>query len=173
MPPNRTSRPRSIPQNLIVNWRPSDLRDAAKPVLRRPVTACDACRTAKSKCSGKKDCDRCSARGLNCTYASQTVLHHSPPRGDSAQPPPTPATWPMYDTSAQGVPANVHASSTAAGNPPNSTNYQPSAALESSAPAGRANDLQDQSIRRIKSGPINITSGVSSLNIISFRAALG
>lgn len=52
MPPNRTFRPRTIPEDLNVNWRPSDLLDGVRLTLRRPVTACDASRTAKEKHMG-------------------------------------------------------------------------------------------------------------------------
>lgn len=164
MPPNRTSRSRSIPQNLIVNWRPSDLRDGAKPLLRRPVTACDACRNAKAKCSGK-DCNRCSARGLVCTYASQVALNRGRPRGDGAQPPPPPATWPMEDNP-QGVPAVIHAGSTTAESSPRGTeDHQPNAALESNTTEGWTNDPQHQSMHPFNSSLLDLTSDVSIFEI--------
>lgn len=144
MPPNRTSRPRSIPENLIVNWRPSDLRDAAKPLLRRPVTACDACRTAKAKCSGRQGCDRCTARGLVCTYTSHADPNRCPPRVDGVQPP--------------SMAAVVPAGSSSAGDSPSS------AGLESITPAGWANDLQHQSI---------ITLDVSGLETALFCVSIG
>lgn len=151
MPPNRTSHPRSIPENLIVNWRPSDLRDAAKPLLRRPVTACDACRTAKAKCSGKQGCDRCTARGLVCTYTSQIARNRSPPRADGVQPPS------MADVAPAG--------STTGADCPRSTDYEPS--------AGQTNGLLHQPIHPVNLEPIDITLDVSFPDAVLFCAFLG
>lgn len=141
MPPNRTSRPRSIPENLIVNWRPSNPRDAAKPLLRRPVTACDACRTAKARCSGKQGCDRCTTRGLACTYTSQVASNRGPPTEDSVRPPSMQATWPM-----QGITQGVPAGSPTSGDSPSSTECQPSSGQQPTIPADCTTGLQHQHV---------------------------
>lgn len=158
MPPHRTSRPRSIPENLIVNWRPSDPRDAEKPLLRRPATACDACRTAKAKCSGRRGCDRCTAQGLLCTYTSRPAPSRCPPRVDGIQP--------------ASMVAVVPAGPTAVGDPPSSTDDQPSAGLESTTPAGWTSGLQHQSIHPVSWGPIDITLDVSGPETALFYASM-
>lgn len=164
MPPNRTARPGSIPENLIVNWRPSNHRDGAKPLLRRPVTACDACRTAKAKCSGKQGCHRCTARGLICTYTHRTAPNHCLPRGDSDQPRSVQATSPIENIT-QVVPTVVPAGSAAAGDSPSSTECQPNAGLDSITPTGGTNVLQPQSIhpQAVNCGPGDTTLDVSLL----------
>ncbi|KAG8158064.1 hypothetical protein KVR01_011825 [Diaporthe batatas] len=65
----RVSRRQKIPGNLVNNWKSSAPR-GAKPLVRRPRTACDRCRTAKVRCygNGQHDCDRCASRGLPCRY---------------------------------------------------------------------------------------------------------
>lgn len=71
MPPaqhTRTSRMREIPRAFISSWQCPGARDA-KPLVRRPATACEACRVAKVKCNGQQECDRCTGRGISCSYS--------------------------------------------------------------------------------------------------------
>lgn len=159
MPPNRTPRPGNIPENLIVNWRPSNPHDAPRTLLRRPVTACDACRAAKAKCSGKQGCDRCTTRGLLCTYKSQVAANRCPPSGDVVQTPSTQAMSPMQEIN-QGVPAVISAGYIAAEGSPSSTDGQPSDSLESVTPAGGTNVLQHQSIH-----PVNLSIQATALEV--------
>lgn len=68
---SHASRKLQIPANLIQNWQSSAIRGGgAKPLVRRPKTACERCRMAKVKChgDGQNDCGRCSGRGLACRY---------------------------------------------------------------------------------------------------------
>ncbi|KAL4995729.1 hypothetical protein BDV10DRAFT_173966 [Aspergillus recurvatus] len=83
----RKSRNKGIPLNLIQTWQcPGS--EGARPVVRRPITACDACRSAKVKCTGLQNaCDRCTGRGLPCKYT--TPLSSSPSMASSASPPNT------------------------------------------------------------------------------------
>ncbi|KAE8367278.1 hypothetical protein BDV27DRAFT_76110 [Aspergillus caelatus] len=62
-----TSRRKQIPGTLVLNWQSPETQ-ASKPLIRRPMTACEACRTAKVKCNGQRSCERCRTRGLHCTY---------------------------------------------------------------------------------------------------------
>lgn len=103
MPPNRSVRPSGIPNHFVVNWWKPEARGGAKPPLvRRPMTACENCRTAKVRYNGRQDCQRCTTRGLVCTYLAaspvpdrrppprQTVdSAHSVPTSSSAPPPPS------------------------------------------------------------------------------------
>lgn len=172
MPPNRTSRTDNIPENLIVNWRPPNPHDAPRTLLRRPVTACDACRAAKAKCSGKQGCDRCTARGLVCTYKSRVAASRCPPSGDGVQTPSTQAMSPTQEIN-QGVPAVVPVGHSALENSPSSTDDQPSAGLEYIAPAGGTSVLQHQSIHPVNWGPRATALEVSVLGIVLFCAPLG
>lgn len=172
MPPNRTSRPGTIPENLIVNWRPSNHRDGPRTLLRRPVTACDACRTAKAKCSGKQGCDRCTARGLVCTYKFQVAVNRCPPSGDVAQSPSTQAISPTQEIN-QGVPAVVSVDYIAAESSPRYTHDQPSDDLESVTPAGGTNVLQHQSIHPVDWGPQATALEVSLHRLVLFCAPVG
>ncbi|KAM0809539.1 putative Zn(2)-C6 fungal-type domain-containing protein [Seiridium cardinale] len=69
---SRVSRRQEIPANLTTYWQSSVL-GGAKPVVRRPKTACERCRTAKVKChgDGQHECDRCSSRSLVCQYTQE------------------------------------------------------------------------------------------------------
>ncbi|KAL4744992.1 hypothetical protein BDW72DRAFT_187556 [Aspergillus terricola var. indicus] len=84
----RKSRNKEIPLNLIQTWQcPGS--EGARPVVRRPITACDACRAAKVKCTGLQNaCDRCTGRGLPCKYttpsARSTASSASPPNTSSS-----------------------------------------------------------------------------------------
>lgn len=171
MPPNRTSRPGIIPENLIVNWRPSNPHDAPRTLLRRPATACEACRAAKAKCSGKQGCDRCTTRGFVCTYKSHVAVNRCPPSGEVAQSPPTHGMSPMQENS-QGVPAVVSAGYIAAEVSPTSTEDQPRDGLESITPAGGTNVLQYQSISPVKLGPQALAPEVSRLGVVLFCATV-
>lgn len=61
------SRKNQIPGTLVLNWQAPDTQ-TSKPTVRRPMTACEACRTAKVKCNGQRACERCKNRGLLCSY---------------------------------------------------------------------------------------------------------
>lgn len=165
MPPNRTSRPGIIPENLIVNWRPSNRHDGPRTLLRRPVTACDACRTAKAKCSGNQGCDRCTIRGLVCTYKSQVAAKRCPPSGDVVQTLSTQAISPTQEIN-QGLPAVVSVGYIAAENSPRYTDDQPSDGLESVTPAGGTTVLQHQSIHPVNWGPEATALEVGVLNLV-------
>ncbi|KUI58623.1 hypothetical protein VP1G_05884 [Cytospora mali] len=82
---NRASRKREIPRNYILNWQASRA-GAEKPLVRRPLTACEGCRSAKVRCSGLQDCDRCdrcAGRGLECKYAAASS---TPDNSDQCEP---------------------------------------------------------------------------------------
>lgn len=153
MPPNRTSRTRGIPENLIVNWHTSELRDGGRPLLRRPPTACDACRAAKAKCSGQQNCGRCTKRGLICKYISQ-VTNRSSPAGDSAQPPSMGAAWHTIDAPPE-APAMAPAEPAAARDSPNDLGYQAGTGLETISPADWMDEMQRESIHHPSCGPLD------------------
>lgn len=172
MPPNRTSRPGNIPENLIVNWRPSNLRDGPRTLLRRPVTACDACRTAKAKCSGRQGCDRCTTRGLVCTYKSQVAVDRCPPSGDVARSPSTQAISSTQEIN-QRVPAVDSVGYIAAESSPRYMDNPPSDDLESVSPAGGTTVLQHQSIHPVDWGPQATALEVSVLGLVLLFAPVG
>ncbi len=66
--PATTSRKGTIPRDFISSWQCSGIR-SAKQVARRPKTACVSCRTARVKCNGQRDCERCTNQGIACRYA--------------------------------------------------------------------------------------------------------
>ncbi|EIT81835.1 hypothetical protein AO1008_08037 [Aspergillus oryzae 100-8] len=93
-----TSRRKQIPGTLVLNWQSPETQ-ASKPLIRRPMTACEACRAAKVKCNGHRSCERCTSRGLHCTYTpspntqdinasgnlgAETVTLTSPPNSQSS-----------------------------------------------------------------------------------------
>ncbi|KAJ5114105.1 hypothetical protein N7456_002639 [Penicillium angulare] len=55
---------KSIPGTQVLDWRARTTR----PRLRRPMTACQACRSAKAKCNGQSKCQRCKKRGIACVF---------------------------------------------------------------------------------------------------------
>ncbi|KAJ5570045.1 uncharacterized protein N7459_009475 [Penicillium hispanicum] len=63
------SQRKQIPGTQVLSWHSSE-RQAKKPRIRRPITACEACRSAKAKCNGQHGCERCKNRGLRCTHAT-------------------------------------------------------------------------------------------------------
>ncbi|KAJ5693029.1 hypothetical protein N7462_002452 [Penicillium macrosclerotiorum] len=69
---SRQSRKRHIPGTQTLRW-PSPESRVSKPHVRRPMTACEACRTAKVKCNGQRVCDRCKDRKLHCTYTKPSL----------------------------------------------------------------------------------------------------
>ncbi|KAF2704735.1 hypothetical protein K504DRAFT_506705 [Pleomassaria siparia CBS 279.74] len=71
----RPSRKGEIPGTLTLKWQNSST-PSAKPLSRRPLTACQSCRAAKAKCDGQRECHNCSIRRLKCTYTTTAV---SPP----------------------------------------------------------------------------------------------
>lgn len=79
---HNSARRQEIPANLVQKWQ-SAPRQAVRPQVRRPRTACERCRTAKVRChgDGQNECDRCTSRGLSCRYAQL-----DPPPGATATP---------------------------------------------------------------------------------------
>lgn len=67
--PNRLPDKSGVPRSFILNWQSSKAQ-GAKPLIRRPITACEACRSAKVKCNAKSDCQRCRNREIKCVYKS-------------------------------------------------------------------------------------------------------
>lgn len=62
-----------LPGTLILDWQSAETR-AARPLVRKPVTACDACRLAKVRCdAAQPDCVRCRNRGSQCLYSFRAV----------------------------------------------------------------------------------------------------
>lgn len=84
----RHSRKSDVPHEYIRNWQFSRGR-GAKPLVRRPPTACEACRAAKVKCNGAQPvCGRCTDRGImDCRYTAPSSSDKSEP---SAAAPPSP-----------------------------------------------------------------------------------
>lgn len=80
MAPNSTARKspgvqkKSIPGTQILDWQSTA---STRPRVRRPVTACESCRSAKAKCSGQSNCDRCVKRGLQCKFKSTSSSRES------------------------------------------------------------------------------------------------
>lgn len=118
MAPNRnthSSRTGQIPGNFILNWQSSGSpgRGTSKPRVRRPITACAACRAAKVKCNGdgQQDCRQCATRGLVCTYtarqSSQTTASAQRGRhGAPCSPAKSDTAWPpMLQTGTEEIPA--------------------------------------------------------------------
>lgn len=66
----RHSRKNDIPRDLILNWQSSRGR-GARPLVRRPLTACEPCRGAKVRCDrAQPGCGRCRDRGTDCKYTT-------------------------------------------------------------------------------------------------------
>ncbi|OAA39505.1 Fungal transcriptional regulatory protein [Beauveria brongniartii RCEF 3172] len=55
-----------IPDDFIAKWQSSKIRETK--AVRRPTTACQACRASKVRCEGKQRCRRCILRGIACVY---------------------------------------------------------------------------------------------------------
>ncbi|KAF2823434.1 hypothetical protein CC86DRAFT_67563 [Ophiobolus disseminans] len=70
----RGSRKGEIPHNFILKWQSS----GPKPLVRRPMTACQACRTGKVKCDNQPQCDRCTSRNIICRYTNIGALDTPP-----------------------------------------------------------------------------------------------
>lgn len=72
-----------IPGTNVLNWQ-SPSKKRVKPSIRRPMTACEACRSAKVKCNRQETCERCKNRGLICSYGpalnSNNEICHRPSR---------------------------------------------------------------------------------------------
>ena len=83
-----TSRKGEIPGNFMLKWQSSATR-GAKPLVRRPITACQLCRTAKVKCDGQQECGNCTSRGVVCRYTSTDPARrrHRPASTQAASPP--------------------------------------------------------------------------------------
>ncbi|KAJ5408175.1 hypothetical protein N7509_002058 [Penicillium cosmopolitanum] len=72
-----------IPGTLVLNWKSGEAPNG-KSSTRRPMTACEACRTAKVKCDAQRDCSRCKLRGLGCRYITRGSVANNEPRLDFA-----------------------------------------------------------------------------------------
>ncbi|KAL4904011.1 hypothetical protein BDW74DRAFT_154973 [Aspergillus multicolor] len=105
----RKSRNKEIPLNLIQTWQcPGN--EGARPVVRRPITACDACRAAKVKCTGLQNaCDRCTGRGLPCKYTTPSHAGSSSSHARS-----TASSSPPNTSSSSSTSSNRQSPSTAA-----------------------------------------------------------
>lgn len=89
MPPNRssrTSRKGGIPSDFVSSWQNSASQGPSKPRARRPLTACEACRATKVKCSAQQPCDRCVAQGSVCKYSPRTTRREPTPDSLISQP---------------------------------------------------------------------------------------
>lgn len=73
---------KKIPGTLVLNWQPPETQPS-KPLIRRPMTACEACRSAKVKCNGQRTCERCRNRGLHCSYVPPSNPQNE--KGDGAR----------------------------------------------------------------------------------------
>jgi len=82
----RTSRKDDVPSSFLLKWQSSATR-GAKPLVRRPTTACQSCRLAKVKCDDRRECSNCISRGIVCRYTKRDSRH----RPISTHAPPTPA----------------------------------------------------------------------------------
>ncbi|KAB5554873.1 hypothetical protein GE09DRAFT_1222342 [Coniochaeta sp. 2T2.1] len=63
---------------MVLNWHSSGDHRTNKPVVRRPMTACAPCRTAKVRCNGKAECGRCASKGLRCVYRTAEARAGAP-----------------------------------------------------------------------------------------------
>lgn len=71
-----------IPGTLVLNWQSPEAQHG-KTLTRRPMTACEACRTAKVKCDAQRECGRCKARGLRCRYLTRGSAGRDGPELDT------------------------------------------------------------------------------------------
>jgi hypothetical protein len=55
-----------ISDDFITKWQSGKIRGTK--AVRRPTTACQACRASKVRCEGKQRCRRCILRGIACIY---------------------------------------------------------------------------------------------------------
>ncbi|PVI05409.1 hypothetical protein DM02DRAFT_610715 [Periconia macrospinosa] len=69
-PTRPSSHKARIPRNYMTKWQSTGSRTAARPLVRRPVTACVNCRVAKVKCDGHAQCARCIERRVDCSYTT-------------------------------------------------------------------------------------------------------
>jgi hypothetical protein len=101
------SRKGDVPSKFILKWQSS----GPKPQVRRPTTACQPCRTAKVKCNGQPQCDRCNTRDLACKYTNSSVPEPPPPSNPSsttnAASPIGPTQTPSEEITINLEPANV------------------------------------------------------------------
>jgi hypothetical protein len=67
----RASRKSNIPDDFIQKWQST----GPKPLVRRPITACQVCRIARAKCDNQPQCERCSSRDIVCRYTSLGALN--------------------------------------------------------------------------------------------------
>ncbi|KAF7162846.1 hypothetical protein CNMCM5623_007968 [Aspergillus felis] len=117
-PQRRKLRNENIPHNFIQSWQ-CPAADGVRPVVRRPITACESCRTAKVKCTGNQGtCDRCTSRGIPCRYTAPSSTSFSGPR----------------PTDSSGHPKNVDSSTTSNSQSPASGNASLSIAKPSAVP---------------------------------------
>lgn len=82
------SRKGEIPGNFMLKWQ-SSATQGVKPRVRRPVTACQLCRTAKVKCDGQPECGNCTSRGIICIYTNTDPAQrrHRPASTHAVSPP--------------------------------------------------------------------------------------
>lgn len=104
----RVSRKGEIPGNFVLKWQSSGSR-GSKPLVRRPMTACSSCRTAKVKCNGQQECDRCTSRGLVCKYNNSDAADSAQPtdRGSSKEAVTSPVAMPTTTSTEISMDLNV------------------------------------------------------------------
>ncbi|KAI1441716.1 hypothetical protein F5Y02DRAFT_289927 [Annulohypoxylon stygium] len=68
---SRNARKGDIPRDYMSNWQCPGA-DGLSTLVRRPMTACEACRAMKAKCDGQQPCQRCSTRSIACRYPTTT-----------------------------------------------------------------------------------------------------
>ena len=129
MPPNRNSRSSDVPDNFIINWRTSEPAPSGgsgrsgsrsrRPLVRRPITACESCRVAKVRCNGQQKCRRCVAKGLSCIYTSSSIVGSRLPPDDEAVDTPSrdivAQSASVLEDDSQGIDSDTYA--------PSSSNY--------------------------------------------------
>lgn len=100
-----------LPGTLILDWQSAETR-AARPLVRKPATACEACRLAKVRCdAAQPDCARCRNRGTQCLYSFRSVT------GAPTVPIATPPSSTSQDSPSRTVPL-AHSPDLTTINPP-------------------------------------------------------
>ncbi|KAH8204651.1 hypothetical protein TruAng_001126 [Truncatella angustata] len=75
---------RQIPGTYVFNLESTNAQGNNRKLTRRPFTACEACRDAKAKCNGKRQCERCKKRRTRCIYAGSIFKDDIPSQQSDA-----------------------------------------------------------------------------------------